>query len=500
MPNIGQTSSYYAIVTPGDASNVSYQWSLDNGGNFVGATNTSSCTINWTSAGSFVLTVTLTNDCTGSAVTNTFQIPVAQSSYTATRSHTECRNFTRNNCESNCTGDTENVCKEGTATRSSNNSQAEADSLAGTAAQEAANALLDAQGQDQANANQACNCQCSPNYQDNGQYCDGNRTLMSQIDLNNCDPNPPSYEVNGNPLGCGSLPFNDVEGYASSTVNYTTSCASGCTGSVVSYFAESSVAVGTIQGASVAEANQNAQNQAQMNVDTLQANNGQNNANANGTCDCAACIAYTYSGPGQGQNGTVTYTNCSNSEQTVNVSGDTINDFCALEGQYSTTGGVSVNYLGACGQTSIYYNSGQNGQVTQTYYRGCGACGTVSQFDYTGNGFVEANTHTSTNSQQEANVAARQAAEAIAQQDVNDNGQAAANAYFANNPGNNCASISYENTTGLPIEFTYTDCSTNGTVTVTAPAGTINDVPCFIPGTINNGNSGLIFYAETPEC
>lgn len=87
--------------------------------------------------------------------------------------------------------------------------------------------------------------------------------------------------------GCTSTYTNTVAGEHESTINYYKNCPEGCTSVAIPYTAYSLVAIGSVSANSVAQANQNAINQAVANVNADQAANGQNNAN--NTSDSIAC-------------------------------------------------------------------------------------------------------------------------------------------------------------------------------------------------------------------
>jgi hypothetical protein len=104
------------------------------------------------------------------------------------------------------------------------------------------------------------------------------------------------YSANSSCGGCSATFANTVAGYHESTVVYYKTCPVGCTPVPFVYTATSSVPVGTVFANSVAQANQNAQDQAVANVNSEQANNGQNAANAipdEDACDCPCTPVWT---------------------------------------------------------------------------------------------------------------------------------------------------------------------------------------------------------------
>jgi hypothetical protein len=110
--------------------------------------------------------------------------------------------------------------------------------------------------------------------------------------------------------GCTTTFFNNTAFSDSSTINYFKSCAVNCTANAIPYTASSTVNIGTVSGSSQAQANANAQNQATANVVADQAANGQNNAN--NTPDNIACSCTTTFSSTQTRNecGIFTRNNC----------------------------------------------------------------------------------------------------------------------------------------------------------------------------------------------
>lgn len=98
----------------------------------------------------------------------------------------------------------------------------------------------------------------------------------------------------------GNACTNNVAGLASSTIDYYKTCPSGCTANAIPYSASSTVNIGSVSASSIDQANTDAQTQANNNVNTEQAANGQNNANNtpdNLACNCP-CVE-SWSGTGQ---------------------------------------------------------------------------------------------------------------------------------------------------------------------------------------------------------
>jgi hypothetical protein len=58
------------------------------------------------------------------------------------------------------------------------------------------------------------------------------------------------------------------------------------------------------------------------------------------------CKAYTYSGGVSG--GVIDYTQCSGGAGQINVAPGVTNDFCAIDGSYSATSGITITLLGSC--------------------------------------------------------------------------------------------------------------------------------------------------------
>ncbi|WDF66485.1 beta strand repeat-containing protein [Flavobacterium sp. KACC 22763] len=343
--------------------------------------------------------------------------------------------YTKNNCGAGGTGSS--VTYTVAAGTYSASTQAAADTLAQND--------VNANGQTYANTNGTCtfvNVAKSGTYTKNncgtggtgssvtytvaaGTYSASTQAAADTLAQNDVNANGQTYANNN-----GTCTFKNVAKSGTYTKN---NCGAGGTGSSVTY----TVAAGTYSASTQAAADTLAQNDVNA--------NGQTYANNNGTCtfkNVAKSGTYTKNNCGAGGTGSsVTYTVAAGTySASTQAAADTL-----AQNDVNANGQTYANNNGTC----TFKNVAKSGTYTKN---NCGAGGTGSSVTYT----VAAGTYS---------ASTQAAADTLAQNDVNANGQT-----YANNNGT-CTFVNVAKSG----TYTKNNCGTGGTgssVTYTVAAGT----------------------------